>query len=69
MTFQLSREQEMMRKMVRAFAEKEIAPLAEELDILIGNLSRIRDAVQAGDGGRLSSLLREGRLVKESLGE
>ena len=32
MTFQLSREQEMMRKMVRAFAEKEIAPLAEELD-------------------------------------
>lgn len=44
-------------------------PLAEELDILIGNLSRIRDAVQAGDGGRLSSLLREGRLVKESLGE
>lgn len=32
MTFQLSKEQEMLVKTVRAFAEKEVAPLAEELD-------------------------------------
>ena len=44
-------------------------PLAQELDTLIANLSAVRDAVREGDGERLSSLLRRGRLVKEALGE
>lgn len=44
-------------------------PLAQELDTLIANLSAVRDAVREGDGERLSSLLRQGRLVKEALGE
>ena len=44
-------------------------PLAAELDTLIQNLSAVRDAVRDGDADRLSSLLRQGRLVKESLGE
>ena len=30
--FDLTEEQQMMRKMVRNFAEKEIAPIAQELD-------------------------------------
>ena len=44
-------------------------PLTAELDTLIENLSAVRDAIHDGDAQRLSSLLRQGRLVKESLGE
>ena len=43
--------------------------LTSELDTLIGNLQNIRDAVDAKDGETLRSLLREGRLIKERLGE
>ena len=32
MDFHLTREQEMVRKMYREFAENEVKPLAEELD-------------------------------------
>ena len=34
MDFHLTREQEMVRKMYREFAETEVKPLAEEIDIL-----------------------------------
>ena len=44
-------------------------PLAQELDTLIDNLSAVRDAVREGDEKRLCALLRQGRLVKEALGE
>ena len=44
-------------------------PLTAELDTLIENLSAVRDAIHDGDAQHLSSLLRQGRLVKESLGE
>lgn len=43
--------------------------LTEELDTLIGNLREIRDAIDARDEETLRSLLRDGRLVKERLGE
>jgi prephenate dehydrogenase len=43
--------------------------LTEELDTLIGNLKEIRDATDARDEKALRSLLREGRLIKERLGE
>lgn len=43
--------------------------LTGELDTLIGNLQNIRDAVDARDEMLLRSLLREGRLIKERLGE
>lgn len=43
--------------------------LTEELDTLIGNLREIRDAVGRHDEEGLRSLLREGRLIKERLGE
>lgn len=43
--------------------------LTEELDTLIGNLREIRDAIDARDKETLRSLLRDGRLVKERLGE
>ena len=69
MDFTLSKEHEMARTLYREFAEKEVKPLAQELDTLIANLSAVRDAVREGDGERLSSLLRRGRLVKEALGE
>ncbi|WP_411677293.1 prephenate dehydrogenase [Caproicibacter sp.] len=43
--------------------------LTEELDTLIGNLREIRDAIGSNDAEALRSLLREGRLIKERLGE
>jgi prephenate dehydrogenase len=43
--------------------------LTEELDTLIGNLKEIRDAIDARDEETLRSLLKDGRLVKERLGE
>ncbi|QAT50860.1 prephenate dehydrogenase/arogenate dehydrogenase family protein [Caproiciproducens sp. NJN-50] len=43
--------------------------LTEELDTLIGNLREIRDAVDGHSEEALRSLLREGRLIKERLGE
>lgn len=43
--------------------------LTEELDTLIGNLREIRDAIDARDQEALRSLLREGRQIKERLGE
>ncbi|MFU0832265.1 MAG: Cyclohexadienyl dehydrogenase [Oscillospiraceae bacterium] len=50
------------------FLDNRVA-LTEELDTLIGNLQEIRDAIDNGDAETLRSLLREGRLVKERLGE
>ncbi|UZT82763.1 prephenate dehydrogenase [Caproicibacterium sp. BJN0003] len=44
-------------------------PLQTELNTLIRNLSAIRDAIAAKDQPKLESLLRQGRLVKEKLGE
>jgi prephenate dehydrogenase len=44
-------------------------PLKTELNTLIRNLSAIRDAIAAKDQPKLESLLRQGRLVKEELGE
>ena len=32
MTFQLTKEQELLRKMVRKFAETEVEPIAAEID-------------------------------------
>lgn len=44
-------------------------PLTQELDTLIENLTALRDAVAQGDSARLRGLLRQGRKVKEELGE
>ena len=44
-------------------------PLVGELDTLIGHLAALRDAVAAGDRETLSAMLRQGRRVKEDLGE
>ena len=41
--------------------------LAHELDTLIGELGKYREALEAGDGERLRTLLREGRKRKEEL--
>ena len=41
--------------------------LADEIDVLIRNLSQYRDAILAEDAGRLEALLREGRLKKEAI--
>lgn len=43
--------------------------LTAELDAMIGNLQALRDAVARGEEAKLRALLREGRLVKERLGE
>jgi len=43
--------------------------LTEELDTLIGHITEIKDAVARSDAETLRSLLRQGRLVKERLGE
>lgn len=50
------------------FLDNRVA-LTEELDTLIGNLQDIRNAIDSGNAETLRSLLREGRLVKERLGE
>lgn len=43
--------------------------LTEELDIFIDNITRISTAVKQRDAEALRSLLRQGRLIKERLGE
>ena len=40
-------------------------PLLSELDTIISSLSDYRDALKNGDGERLSTLLRDGRIAKE----
>lgn len=44
-------------------------PLLEELDTLMGHLAQIRNAVGQNDESTLRALLREGRIIKERLGE
>lgn len=41
--------------------------LADEIDSIIGSLSEYRDAIRDGDAERLRSILRDGRLAKESI--
>ena len=43
--------------------------LTGELDILIDNITRISEAVKQRDADALRGLLRQGRLIKERLGE
>ena len=45
------------------------APLSAELETLIWHLSLIQQAVDDRDRDRLLELLRQGRLIKEGLGE
>ena len=40
--------------------------LTGEIDFLINSLQQYSDAIKAGDADRLCTLLREGRLLKES---
>ena len=44
-------------------------PLVEELDILQQNLERLKHAIQQGDRDELQALLKQGREIKEALGE
>lgn len=44
-------------------------PLVEELDILIGNITKIINAIKANDKETLTELLEKGHKVKEKLGE
>ena len=44
-------------------------PLVEELDILIGNITKIINAIKADDKETLTELLEKGHKVKEDLGE
>ena len=44
-------------------------PLCQELDLLIENISAIRDAAKSGDAETLRTLLRKSREIKEKLGE
>ncbi len=44
-------------------------PLTEELDLLIENITALRDTVAEGRRDDLRGLLRKGRLIKEQLGE
>ena len=54
--FDLAEEQEMVRKMIRTFAEKEIAPVAQELDdqVIDGHIDLyVNDfSISLGDTGR-----------------
>ncbi len=43
------------------------AYLGKELDVLIGNLARVRDALAAGDAAELERLLAEGDRIKRAL--
>ncbi len=45
------------------------APLTEEINILIDNLSQIRDSILSADRDRLQALLAKSRSIKEELGE
>ena len=42
------------------------APLVYEIDTIIENLERYRDALQNSDSATLKTLLREGRIIKEN---
>ena len=44
-------------------------PLSAELDLLIQNISAIREAIDNEDKETLTALLERGRKVKEALGE
>ncbi|HJI62271.1 MAG TPA: hypothetical protein OIM34_10620 [Ruminococcus bromii] len=44
-------------------------PLISELDILIDNITKIKDAIKAEDTDALKALLEKGREVKQALGE
>lgn len=44
-------------------------PLVSELDILIDNITKIKDAISAEDADALKALLEKGREVKQALGE
>ena len=44
-------------------------PLISELDILIENITKIKDAIKAEDTDALKALLEKGREVKQALGE
>ena len=39
--------------------------LAEEIDLIVASLKQYSDALREGDGERLTTLLREGRIAKE----
>lgn len=42
------------------------APLLKEIDTIIDNLEKYRDALQKSDSDELKELLREGRIIKEN---
>jgi len=44
-------------------------PLITELDILIDNITKIKDAIKAEDRETLAELLEQGHKVKTALGE
>lgn len=44
-------------------------PLCDEINILISNIERIRDAIKSGNQNELEAILAESRKVKELLGE
>lgn len=44
-------------------------PLITELDILIENITRIKDAIKDNDGETLADLLEQGHKIKQALGE
>lgn len=41
--------------------------LLPEIDLLVRNMSELRDAIGGGDGDRLEELLRQGREAKEHI--
>ena len=43
-------------------------PLVQEIDEIIKHLTDYRDAIRDGETERLRSLLRDGRMIKESIG-
>ena len=44
-----------------------MVPAGEEVDILIGNLQAYREALYENDAEKLTSLLDEGRRIKEEV--
>lgn len=43
-------------------------PLVQEIDEIIRHLTEYRESIAAGDAERLRTLLRDGRVIKESIG-
>ncbi len=43
-------------------------PLVQEIDEIIKHLTEYRDSIAMGDAERLRALLRDGRMIKESIG-